>query len=201
VGNVHFILDEAASLGANMSCIDDAIDKYRGYGVRLQLYLQSMGQLKAMFPKDAGQTCLANMAAQIFMGVSDPETAKFCSERLGEETVIVESGGTGSGSSSQSGHMGHSHYGRSSNASDNWSQVGRPLLRAEEIMRLDERIALTFIQGLPGICTRLERYFEKGSIRPRRFQRLTTFIWTALIFATATFFAAGMTAWIKEYLP
>jgi len=31
---VHFVLDEAASLG-RMDALDDAVDKYRGYGVRL----------------------------------------------------------------------------------------------------------------------------------------------------------------------
>src|SRR5581483_9253458 len=39
----HFVLDEAASLG-HLEALDDALDKYRGYGVRLQYYWQSMGQ-------------------------------------------------------------------------------------------------------------------------------------------------------------
>ncbi len=42
---VHFVLDEAATLG-HMDALDDAVDKYRGYGVRLQFYYQSVGQLK-----------------------------------------------------------------------------------------------------------------------------------------------------------
>src|ERR1035441_3495384 len=38
---VHFVLDEAASLG-HMEALDDAVDKLRGYGVRLQFYYQSV---------------------------------------------------------------------------------------------------------------------------------------------------------------
>jgi type IV secretion system protein VirD4 len=53
---VHFILDEAAALG-RMDVIDDAIDKYRGYGVRCQFYYQSMGQLKRCF-KEGGDVAL-----------------------------------------------------------------------------------------------------------------------------------------------
>ena len=41
---MHFVLDEAASLG-HMDALDDAVDKFRGYGVRLQFYFQSLGQL------------------------------------------------------------------------------------------------------------------------------------------------------------
>src|SRR5437773_1867600 len=58
---VHFVLDEAASLG-HMEALDDAVDKYRGYGVRLQFYYQSLGQLKSCWPTDQGQTMLSNVS-------------------------------------------------------------------------------------------------------------------------------------------
>ncbi len=54
---VHFVLDEAASLG-HMDALDDAVDKFRGYGVRLQLYYQSLGQLKKCWPDGQDQTVL-----------------------------------------------------------------------------------------------------------------------------------------------
>ena len=49
---VHFILDEAASLG-RMDILDQAVDKYRGFGVRLQFYCQSFGQLYQCWPDGA----------------------------------------------------------------------------------------------------------------------------------------------------
>src|SRR5271154_1942994 len=55
----HVIPDEDASLG-HMEALDDAVDKYRGYGVRLQFYYQSVGQLKKCWPDGADQTLLSN---------------------------------------------------------------------------------------------------------------------------------------------
>jgi len=78
---VHFVLDEAASLG-HMEALDDAVDKYRGYGVRLQFYYQSLGQLKKCFPDGQEQTLLSNVS-QVFFGVNDLGTAEYVSNRLG----------------------------------------------------------------------------------------------------------------------
>jgi type IV secretion system protein VirD4 len=47
---VHAVLDESASLQANFGALEDAVDKYRGYGLRSQFYYQSYGQLKKCWP-------------------------------------------------------------------------------------------------------------------------------------------------------
>ena len=72
---VHFVLDEAASLG-HMEALDDAVDKYRGYGLRLQFYYQSLGQLKKCFPDGQDQTLLSNVT-QVFFGINDLPTAQY----------------------------------------------------------------------------------------------------------------------------
>lgn len=156
---VHFVLDEAASLG-HLESLDDAIDKYRGYGVRLQLYYQSLGQLKKCWPEGGDQTLLSN-TSQVFFGVNDPQTAEYVSARLGDETIIVASGGTSSGTSRQGGDSGQRSSSYSSNQNDNWSQQARRLLKPEEVMALPERTAISFMPGVPPICTRLIRYYEK----------------------------------------
>lgn len=159
MANVNFVLDEAASLGANMGCIEDAIDKYRGYGIRLQLYYQSAAQLKKCFPNEQDQTVLANVT-QIFFAVNDTASAEYVSNRLGEGTIVVESGGTGtSRQSSENQSMGHASYTTSTNR--NRSEIARRLMKPEEILALNERIAITFVPGLPPILTRLERYYEE----------------------------------------
>ena len=66
---VHFVLDEAATLG-HMEALDDAVDKYRGYGVRLQFYFQSVSQLRKCFPDGQDQTLLSNVS-QVFFGTND----------------------------------------------------------------------------------------------------------------------------------
>jgi type IV secretion system protein VirD4 len=165
MANVHFVLDEAASLGS-MPCIDDAIDKYRGFGIRLFLYYQSLAQLKKCFPVEQDQTVLANVT-QVFFGVND-NAAEYISNRLGDRTIIAESGGTGTSyteSSSQPNPQRSSSY--SSNTNNNWALMARKLFKPEEILSLNERIAITFVPGVPPICTTLLRYYEKDSAAAR----------------------------------
>ena len=92
MSNVTFVLDEAASLG-RMDALDDAVDKYRGYGVRLQFYYQSVSQLRKCFPDGQEQTLLSNVS-QVLFGTNDLPTAEYVSNRLGEQTIVVSSGGT-----------------------------------------------------------------------------------------------------------
>ena len=155
---VHFILDEAASLG-HLEAIDDAVDKYRGYGIRLQFYYQSLGQLKLCFPEGQDQTLLSNTST-IFFGINDNQTAEYVSNRLGEETIIVDSGGMGTGRSSQSSENGPRTHGSSSNRNQNWSQVARRILKLDELMVLPERVAIVFTPGIPPLWTKLVRYYE-----------------------------------------
>lgn len=161
---VHFVLDEAASLG-HMEALDDAVDKYRGYGVRLQFYYQSVSQLRKSFPDGQDQTLLSNVS-QVFFGTNDLPTAEYVSNRLGEETIVVRSGGTSTGHSRQGSAQGTS-YTSSSNENDNWSQQGRKLLKPDEILSLSDRIVITFTPGVPPIWTNRIRYFEERHLGRR----------------------------------
>ena len=194
---MHFLIDEAATLG-HLQQLDDAVDKYRGYGVRLIFMYQSLGQLKKCFPEGQDQTLLSNVT-QVFFGVNDPQTAEYVSSRLGDATIIVESGGTSRGNSSQKsgGPFGRS-YGRSWNANSNWQQHGRKLLKPEEVMNLPPRMAITFAAGVPPIRTWLTRYYEG---RPDSFLRqqalgLKSCI-CALALGGAVFFATNFAAGIR----
>jgi type IV secretion system protein VirD4 len=70
---VHLVLDEAASLG-HLESLDDAVDKYRGYGLRLIFIFQSLGQLKKCFPEGQEQTLLSNVT-QVYFGVKPGKDA------------------------------------------------------------------------------------------------------------------------------
>jgi len=135
------------------------VDKYRAYGIRLQFYFQSIGQLKKCFPDGQDQTFLSNVT-QVYAGVNDLPTAEYVSKRLGEATIVTRSGGTNSGSSITSS-VGGSSRGSSSGQSDNWQQTARQLLKPEEVMALDERTGITFTPGVPPIRTRLVRAYEE----------------------------------------
>jgi type IV secretion system protein VirD4 len=162
---VHVILDEAASLG-HLEAVDDAVDKYRGYGVRLQLYFQSLGQLRRCFPEGQEQTLLSN-TSQVFFGVNDNATADYVSARLGEATIIVDSGGTSVGKSDQktSGMQLSTTAGWNTGRNSNWQQQARKLLKPEEIMALPARTAITFTPGVRPVCTTLLRHYEEPGLR------------------------------------
>jgi type IV secretion system protein VirD4 len=188
---VHFVLDEAASLG-HLSQLDDAVDKYRGYGVRLHFIYQSLAQLQRCFPEGQHENLLANVS-QIFFGVSDPRTAEYVSTRLGEQTIVVESGGSSTGDSrSYNGHAGQQST-RSTTRNQNWQQQARKLLKPEEVMALPDRTAITFTRGVPPIWTTLTRYFEdrrRGAAGSRG--RLRTFMTSLSLFVYAAMMAGAI---------
>ncbi len=155
---IHFICDEANKLG-KMDQISDALTVGRGFGLRMQLYYQDIGEVKKCWPDGAETTLMANVT-QVYFGTADNETAKLVSERLGEETIIVSSGGTSTGTTHQGGDQGQRSTSYSTNSSDNWAQQGRRLLKPEEVMALPDRIAITFTPGVPPICSRLVRFYE-----------------------------------------
>lgn len=203
----HVILDEAASLG-HLEIVDDAVDKYRGYGVRLQFYFQSLGQIQTCFPEGGYQTLLSN-TSQVFMGVNDvglpggAGTADYVSARLGEHTIVVNSGGTGTGRStqwSQGSNQTSRGGGTSFNANDNWQPQGRKLLQPSEVVALSPRTAITFTPGVPPIVTRVSRYYEEFVVTPR--PGFIKRAWAAahtLMIATILFaMAVGLAVWVTQ---
>jgi type IV secretion system protein VirD4 len=177
----HFILDEAASLG-HLEIIDDAVDKFRGFGIRLQFYFQSAAQLKKCFPHGQDSTLLSN-TSQIYFGTNTVAEAEQISSRLGESTVVVESGGQSSGRTQQATYDSaspNSSSGKSSTDSSNWSLQARKLLKPEEVIQLPQRTAITFVPGVPPILTTMIRYYEEKSLgtEPGCLQRFATAVMT-----------------------
>ncbi|VTR92886.1 conjugal transfer coupling protein : Type IV secretory pathway, VirD4 component OS=Singulisphaera acidiphila (strain ATCC BAA-1392 / DSM 18658 / VKM B-2454 / MOB10) GN=Sinac_7665 PE=4 SV=1: T4SS-DNA_transf [Gemmata massiliana] len=186
---VNFVLDEAASLG-RMTVVDDALDKFRGYGIRLQLYYQSLGQLRSCY-SDGGDMTLLSNTSKIFFGVNDWATAELVSNLLGDETIVTASGGTGSGSSHQTSPQGGT-YGSSTSANDNWSYLGRRLLTPSEVLNLPERVAIVLAPGLRPFWTWLIPHYL-GS--PARAPGLTkSLVHAVLLFLLAAALAVASTA-------
>jgi type IV secretion system protein VirD4 len=161
---IHFVCDEAGSSLGKMDQLATALTVGRSAGIRLQLYYQDLGQLKKCWPEGADQTLLANVNA-VFFGVNDQQTAEHVSARLGDETVVVDSGGTSDGMSRQEPNgtsPGSTTY--SWNRSSNWGQQARRLLKPEEVATLPARVAITFTPGVPPICTNLIRYYEEPNL-------------------------------------
>lgn len=190
---VQFVLDEAASLG-HMESLDDAVDKFRGYGIRLLFLYQSLGQLKLCWPENRDQTLLSNVT-QVYFGVNDPQTAEYVSNRLGDETILVRNWGSNSGSSHQAspqGGSGTTSY--STGLNESFQQHGRKLLQPSEVTALDPRIAVTFAPGVPPMATWLVRYFEHDFRAERGIGPWKAAFDTACLFACVVVLAVMVTA-------
>jgi type IV secretion system protein VirD4 len=197
---VHYVIDEIAMVG-HMEIIDDALSMYRGYGCRLQFYAQSLGQLKKVFPDSQDQTLLSNVS-QVFFGINDNETAKYVSERLGEETILVRDSGKNQGWSTTCSDEGKGNFSVSGGSSVNISQKGRHLLKLEEVMGLSPRTAIIFTPGIPPLWTTLVRYYEESfdppSSRQRAWAWLKMLFMAAIVLAVAIGAAWGMTALMQQ---
>jgi type IV secretion system protein VirD4 len=84
---VLFVLDEFPILG-HMDAIEKAAGLMAGFGVKLWVIVQNVGQLKQHY-KDAWQTFFANCGVVTALSVTDAETLETLSNQLGR-TAIVE---------------------------------------------------------------------------------------------------------------
>lgn len=193
---VHFVIDEAGSLGP-MKQINDALDKYRANMVRVHLFYQSAGQLKSCFPHDEGQTMLSN-TTQIFFGTNDYSTAQLIDNRLGGRTNITYSGSESTGGSSQGSQQGGHNHSTSWNRTQSWSAHERRLMRPEEILTANKRFAITFVAGLPPIATWLAYHYE-NNYRPRRLPKWVLVRDAVCWFLFAVFLAVLWTGVLYNY--
>ncbi len=165
---ILFLLDEAATLG-RIKALEDAVSLVRGYGVRFWFIFQSMGQLTECFGESAPDF-LNNFDTQQFFGVNTVQTAEEISKRIGDATVLVESLNRSTSTSRPHGHGGTGHEGGqvSTSTSVTTSEVARRLVKAEEVLRLPEDLAIVFHRNLPPIPCQLVRYYADPEFRNGR---------------------------------
>lgn len=116
-------LDEFATLG-HMKAIEDAAGQIAGFGLKLWVILQDLGQLEALY-KQRWQTFLGNAGVLHFFGNSDLKTLEYIEKRLGSTTVQVLSKGEVADQQAITSDV----RGRS------WSMQTQPLLTLEEASR------------------------------------------------------------------
>lgn len=191
---VNVILDEcAAVMEGHGKTLEELLTVGRGFNLKVTAIFQSMAQLTKLFPEGQEGTLLAN-TSQIFFGTQDWKTAEYVSNRLGEETIIVTSGGTGTSVSRSPNPQGGTNYSSSTSTNNNWQQHGRKLLMPTEVIGLDRRLALTFTPGVPPICSRLVRYYENDFGAPTGLSRAKMIFDTACLFLGSLVLAGMFTA-------
>jgi type IV secretion system protein VirD4 len=162
----------------------------------LQLYFQAISQLRKCFPNGQDQTVLAT-TSQVFFAVNDLQTAQYVSDRCGEETILVPSGGTNDGYSYTlpDGFAPGSRT-LSYGSNDGWQQQPRRLLTPQEVAGLDPRVAVSFVAGVGvPVVTRLAMAYEEPSLGLRPgFGRRTLAAFKTLVASVALLSATALIA-------
>jgi type IV secretion system protein VirD4 len=85
---ILFLMEEFASLG-HMKIMEQAAAYFPGFGVKLWMVLQDLGQLKHHYPH-SWQTMIGNTALVQYFATSDPETNDYISSRLGMTSFTLK---------------------------------------------------------------------------------------------------------------
>lgn len=120
---VLMVLDEFATLG-KMRAIEDAAGQIAGFGVKLWVILQDLGQLKALYA-ERWQTFLGNAGAVQCFANSDQFTLDYLAKRLGSTTLIVRN----------KGETSDQDQTRTDRRGLSWQAQTQPLMTGEEIAR------------------------------------------------------------------
>jgi type IV secretion system protein VirD4 len=184
--SVVLMLDEFPQLGY-MQPIEASLLYLAGYGVRFWFFIQDLAQLRRYYP-NSWQTFMANSATQTYFGVNDLDTARLISERIGTTTVenvvhslssqqshgrqesITFSDSTSDGPGGISTSNGTSrttvkNWGYAQTGGLQFNQVGRELLKAEEVLTLPYEQQVIFMRPLPPVLAHKIDYFLIEELR------------------------------------
>jgi len=141
------MIDEFPTLG-RLDMFAKSLSLIAGYGIKACLIAQDLTQIRGAYGHD--ETITSNCDTRVAFRPNGIETARLLSQMTGETTVR------------------HSHRTTSSSgASVSEPEVARPLLTADEAMRLGSNEELIFASGRPTIRARKLRHY-----RARAFKRL-----------------------------
>ncbi|WP_417308028.1 type IV secretory system conjugative DNA transfer family protein [Devosia sp.] len=98
------VLEEFAALG-HMRSIEVAAGYMAGFGLRLWIVLQDIGQLKALY-KNSWETFLGNAGIIQALAVADAGTAEYLSQAMGNAMVLERQGVRVSASAMSNGDIG-----------------------------------------------------------------------------------------------
>ncbi len=161
------MLDEFTSIG-KLEIFDRSLGFMGGYGLKAFLIVQDLAQITGTYGRENG--IVGNCHVQIAYAPNDIATAKVLSDKCGVSTVVQV-------------HRDHSRRALQilGNVTDRVQEVSRPLLTADECMRLKgakksardpSRIVragdmLVFVAGRPPILGRQPLYFQDRTLLAR----------------------------------
>ena len=149
------LLDEFAQLGP-MPPVRRAVSLMAGYGIQVWPFLQDLGQLRRLYPKD-WESFVANADAVQAFGTTDQFTAEYLSKMAGTATVFHRS--------QSSGRSRGKHTSRS--ASAGMTETARPLVTPDELRRLGAGDQLLLVRGEDPVLARRIAYYADREFGPR----------------------------------
>lgn len=88
--DVDFICDEFPNIGV-IPDFNKKVSTVRSRGLNISIIFQNLAQMQNRYPNDIWQEILGGCDTQLFLGCTDPLTAKYISDRTGEITIEVAS--------------------------------------------------------------------------------------------------------------
>lgn len=146
------LIDEFPSLG-KLDVFQEALAFIAGYGLKALLIVQDISQLYAAYGKD--ESIMSNCHIRIAYAPNKIETAEVLSKMTGQTTV----------SHSTRNYSGGRMAVVLQNVSTSEQVVQRPLLTADETMRLPPDDEIIFVAGhAPVYCQKIKYYADKAFI-------------------------------------
>jgi len=149
------LIDEFPALG-KLDVFEEALAFIAGYGLKAMLIAQDLSQLQKAYTKD--ESIISNCHIRIAFAPNKIETAELLSKMTGQATVSYE----------QRNFSGNRLSIILNNVSTNEQIVQRPLLTADETMRLPATDELVFVAGHKPIYARKIRYYADPALSRRQ---------------------------------
>lgn len=129
--HVTFMLDEFANV-ALPDGYTDLITTMRSRGISSIIIIQNIAQLKELFDK-SWEKIPGNCDTLIYLGGNELSTWEDISKRLGKETINKMSSGQS--------------LGKSGGSSRNYDVLGKELMMADQVGRIDNKKCILFVRG------------------------------------------------------
>lgn len=142
----HYFWDETPASGKQAD-FGKKLSIARGKNIQFHLYIQDFGQLEEIYGKEMTATIKANCNLMIYISTQNLETAKEISEKIGSKTIETESVSEQTG---ESVFLMHPHGNISR------SLMARPLLNANELMKLEDGKAIVIRMRMNPMLTTLD---------------------------------------------
>lgn len=189
---VHFLLDEAATLGP-MDSLYNCVQFGRSFGLRSTFLFQSSSQVDRCFPESKRSDFMSTVS-KVYAGSDDLDTAKSVSEMMGNSTIlsVTEQAGLNNGQTGSTGihdQTTSKNWGASNSTS--YAEQSRSLMTPAEVLTLPRHFAIALLPGMSPVLIEKMPYFRKASsgIFRRTFSFLTD---VALVATTVIVLATAM---------